>query len=322
MDRARVALISSFTIDKIEIGGSTYERVGGPAYYAGATLAMMGIEPVVVTSIGGKWLDSVKDLLEGLPVYRLYNIGGHCESVYLFYHRYDIAGRRYSEILNIGCSIDLDRLDPQLIAESSWLLVSPVYREIAVEALEKVARVKRVAVDLQGLSRRLEGRRVISSAENLYKYLDKIPRLSVIHLSSDDIQDRAVGDMIDLEVISPLTHRASATLYTIGSHGGFVYINRSDGLREIYNAGGASLEQGWYYIPPYHEPGVGDPTGCGDIFLASVIGFLAKGYDILEASVRASIVSGMRVSRGFPTHIDLGEVERAAAALERKVYKV
>jgi len=323
MAKGRVVLISSFTIDKIEVGGSTYERVGGPAYYAGATLAMMGLDPVVVTSVGSRWLGTLKGLLERLPGYRLVNISGQCNSIYIFRHRYDSTGRRHSEILDMGCDIDLDLIDPGIIAGSSWILVSPVYREISVEALKKVAGAGKVALDLQGLTREVAGGRVFSSVANLSRHLDRIPEISIIHLSSDDIQDKAAGGPSDLEAISTLTGKASAVLYTIGPHGGFIYVDRkAGGASDLLSESVDSVEQGWYYIPPYYESGDGDPTGCGDIFTASVIGYLTKGYNIVEASVRASIVSGMRVYRGFPTPIDPGEVEEAAAVLRKRVQRI
>ncbi|MEM1610998.1 MAG: hypothetical protein QXQ57_05070 [Sulfolobales archaeon] len=317
----RVVLISSFTIDKIEIGGSTYEKIGGPAYYAGVTLAMMGLKPILITAIDPERLKIFENVLKRFLDISLINLDQSCRSIYTFRHRYDSNGRRYSDILDVGCSIELDKLDLEHLAKGSWILISPVYREVEAKDIRRIASLGNTAIDLQGFSREIEGQRVVISLNNILKNIYEIPTVSAIHLSSDDIQDVAIGSVEDLKKIRPIIEKALAAAYTIGSRGGYIHINNN------INIHGVKIEReegrgGWYYIPPYIETDRGDPTGCGDIFIASLVGSMAMGYNILNAAVRASAISGMRVSRGFPIGIDEEEIDAISSRLMGKVHRI
>lgn len=314
----KVVLASSFTIDRIDIRGRIYERIGGPAYYASLALHMIGLEPLVITSLG----DNVKKIRDLLPEYDLLNIvdtDRGCGSIYMFYHRYGENGKRYSEILQTGCYVRLDKLDREVLNDTDWILVSPVYREIRPEQIAGLVSSKKVALDLQGYSREITGRGVKSSIENLQKNLEMLSGLYIMHLSSDDIQDIASGGDNDLYRVSGLASRALITVYTIGAAGGYIYVSREHIPRyDVENI----VRGVWHYIPSYKEKEDGDPTGCGDIFLASMVGYMANGYSISDSALRASIISGMRVSRGFPIPIDRDEVERIAESLRHSIRRV
>lgn len=313
-------MISSFTIDKIEIGGSTYEKIGGPAYYAGITLAMMGLKPILITAVDPERLKIFENILKRFLNFSLINLEQSCRSIYVFRHRYDSNGRRYSDILDVGCSIELDKLDLEPLVKGSWILVSPIYREIEAKDIRRIASLGNTAIDLQGLSREIEGQRVTISLNNILKNIYEIPIVSAIHLSSDDIQDVATGGIEDLKKIRPIVERALATAYTLGSRGGYVHINNNINIKVRIE--GEEGRGGWYYIPPYIETDRGDPTGCGDIFIASLVGSMAMGYSILNAAVRASAISGMRVSRGFPIDINEEEINAISSRLRGKVHRV
>lgn len=314
----KVVLVSSFTIDRIDLKGRIYERIGGPAYYASLALYMIGLEPLVITSLG----DNVKKIRDLLPEYDLLNIvdtDHGCSSIYTFYHRYGENGKRYSEILQKGCYVRLDKLDREILKDAEWILVSPVYREVIPEHIAGLVNNKKVALDLQGYSREITDHGVKSSIENLQKQLKMLSGLYIIHLSSDDIQDIASGVDNDLYKVSGLTSRALITTYTIGAGGGYIYVSREYSSRYVR---GNMIIGVWHYIPSYKEKENGDPTGCGDIFLASMVGYMAKGYSIIDSALRASIISGIRVSRGFPIPIDRDEVERIAESLRHSIRRI
>jgi sugar/nucleoside kinase (ribokinase family) len=191
-----------------------------------------------------------------------------------------------------------------------------------VKDIEKVTGLGNIAIDLQGLSREIERQRVIVSLNNILKNIYRIPTVSAIHLSSDDMQDIAVGGEEDLKKIRPIVEKALTTAYTIGSRGGYIYINNNIYEKLKIKIEGGENQSGWYYVPSYIETDRGDPTGCGDIFTASLVGFLAMGYSILDAAVRASTISGMRVSRGFPVDINSEEINDISSELRRKIRKI
>jgi sugar/nucleoside kinase (ribokinase family) len=311
----KVALASSFTIDRIDLKGRIYERIGGPAYYASLALYMIGLEPLIITSLG----NNVKKVRDLLPEYDLLNIvdtDRGCSSIYTFYHRYGENGKRYSEIHKTGCYVGLDKLDREVLNDTDWILVSPVYREIRPEHIAGLVNSKKVALDLQGYSREITDHGVKSSIENLQKRIRMLSGLYIIHLSSDDIQDIASGGDNDLYKVSGLISRALITAYTIGASGGYIYVSRGHSSSYVV---GNMIGGVWHYIPAYKEKENGDPTGCGDIFLASMVGYMARGYSIIDSALRASIISGIRVSRGFPISIDHDEIEKIAETLRRSI---
>ncbi|MDM7275027.1 MAG: hypothetical protein P3X22_002740 [Thermoprotei archaeon] len=44
--------MSSFTIDVIEVSDFKFKKLGSTAYYAGLTLKGLGLDPVIVSSLG------------------------------------------------------------------------------------------------------------------------------------------------------------------------------------------------------------------------------------------------------------------------------
>lgn len=316
-------MVASFTIDVIEIGGRAYEKIGGPAYYSGLTLKMLGFDPIVITALGGNGLRRIRELLsagnkpQDLDVV---DTDPSCDSIYAFHHVYTSTGRS-SKILEIGCRIRMDNALRDIPRDSSWILVSPVFREIHNEDLRKISPAKNIALDLQGYAREIDGQKVISSLNNIERNIRGLPRVGIIHLSSDDIRDASTNNhKNDLEKISFLASKADIITYTIGVGGGYLGLIASDQGDKHKEPESGRIA--WYYIPIYSETDGGDPTGCGDIFLASMVSNMAMNHSIIDAAVRASIISGMRVSRGFPIKVNRTEVENIVRALKEKVYRV
>ncbi|MEM0438790.1 MAG: hypothetical protein DJ555_05310 [Desulfurococcaceae archaeon] len=322
MDRKKVALIASFTIDIIKIDNNIYEKIGGPAYYSGLTLKILGFDPIVITALGSDNKRKIRELLSTsneTQDLEILDTDPNCVSIYTFHHTYTDAGRS-SMILKTGCRINIDSIPNDISKDVQWILISPVFKEVRPEDVRKIPRTKNIALDLQGYGREINNQRVISSLDNIKKNIEELPRIGIMHLSSDDIRSDTSDHKKDLERISFLASKTDIIAYTIGSGGGYLGLVLREREREHDKQGESKIE--WYYIPPYAETDGGDPTGCGDIFLASIVSGMIMNHGIIEAAVKASVISGMRVSRGFPIKTSTTEIDNIAEMLRRKIYRV
>lgn len=306
----KVVLVSSFTLDRAEVGNRVSVGVGGPAYYAGLTLRALGLDPLVITSAPKDLIDMVRSLspwdLEIL------NVGRGCESSYVFHHTYK-ESTRISRLYRRGCKIDLRDARPYL-DDVEWIIASPVYSEVdPVDLAEISGGSSKLALDLQGFARSLKGEALEAGFSVLKNKLGalRILRKDLVHFSSDDVPDlKGKGDVDVVRAVSSDVGEYCVLIYTRGPKGSVA----------VFREGGAcgAARRSLARIPSYVE-GDGDPTGCGDVFLGSLVAYMARGVEVLGALVRASIVSGMRVRRGFPLRIDLSEVEALASRVERLV---
>ncbi len=325
MGMKRAVLVASFTIDVIRIGDKVYEKIGGPAYYSGLTLKMLGLDPIIITSLGSGGVKKIREMLSASGAAQdldVIDTDPQCSSIYTFYHTYTTAGRQ-SEIHSVGCRIKVDRVTSSIGKDSQWILVSPVFREILPEDFTKIPGENSIALDLQGYAREIKDHSVLSSLNNIRDNIKKLPRVRIVHLSSDDIKDSSTSGIDidrDLEDLSFLAENADIIAYTIGAKGGYLGLITIDRDRESRRHIPSRVV--WHYIPPYSEIDGGDPTGCGDIFLASMVGSMIMDNNPIDAAVRASIVSGMRVSRGFPIKIDLTEIETIGRSLRERVHMI
>ncbi len=317
-----MALITSFTVDIIKIGSNIYEKIGGPAYYSGLTLKTLGFDPIVITALGRDGRKKVGELLSTSNEHQdleILDTDPNCDSIYTFHHTYTSAGRS-SMILKTGCRIKIDSIINHISRDVQWILISPVFKEVIPEDIRKIPLTKNTALDLQGYGREIEDQRVVSSLDNIRRNIRELPRIGIVHLSSDDIHSDTSDHKKDLERLSFLASKADIIAYTIGSRGGYLGLVLGERDGEYNKRNESRIE--WYYIPPYTETDGGDPTGCGDIFLASIVSGMMMNHSIIKAAVRASVISGMRVSRGFPIKTNTTEIDNIAEMLGRRTYRV
>lgn len=293
-----VAIVSSFTVDIVEIGSLRFERLGGPAYYAGLTLKSLGLNPVIVSSFSYDVGRLFSDVIAGYDV-DVIHVGG-CSSTFKFHHVY-AGDRRVSRLAEKGCTIDVSAIS-EVLRSMDWVIFSPVFHEVDPRSIAELSGYVNIAVDLQGYARvEGPGGLIGSSVEALLEPLKLLSNVHVAHLSSDDFEG-SYGDFRDLGVLEGFNFKPNILSYTAGLGGGYI-----------------RLDAQWYHVPAYVESPLGDPTGCGDIYLAALIAYMARGLHPVRAAARASVIAGLRVSRGFPLSFNLDEIEEIAGELEKNV---
>ncbi|MEM3830655.1 MAG: PfkB family carbohydrate kinase [Sulfolobales archaeon] len=282
-----IYLISSFTEDIIDLGGEKRKSLGGPALYGGYTLHILGNRFIIETS-----LDSyLREILEREypQLSKVIRINRSCEKHFIFRHFYR-ASRRISYLDEEGCEIDFD-LESFEKSGISFIIISPVYREISLYNLERITKIGiPVAVDLQGFVRYTDNDKIIRTSIGI-DLLKKFYRVSLIHAGVEEVEELSRDPLESLDIIARIT-KAMIVVISMGRRG---FLSRVDG-------------EGVYHVEALMGGVSGDETGCGDILLTSLLSSILKGFSISESLRIASFVAGLRVLRGFPFHIDLEEI--------------
>jgi sugar/nucleoside kinase (ribokinase family) len=163
---------------------------------------------------------------------------------------------------------------------TAWLL-TPIAGELPDAWATVPASEALVAVGWQGLLRDVRaGRPVVRLEPRASAFLE---RADIVGVSRDDL----AGE-VDLRALCRLLRPGATLLITAGAGGGLVVEAGSDGPRRIHR------------YPAIAPDATLDPTGAGDVFLASVLaararpglvgGRLGQRLDLLLAAAAASLV--------------------------------
>ncbi|MEZ0289518.1 MAG: PfkB family carbohydrate kinase [Sulfolobales archaeon] len=280
-------LLSSFTEDIIESERGEKRAIGGPALYGGYTLYLLRGDFKIHTSLDSYIRSRVAE--EYPYIFERIDLASPCDRRFIFKHIYRGEKRR-SYLMSEGCSISIIT---RAIPENSVLIVSPVYREFSLEEIKKIlSREIRIAIDLQGFVRI---RREDGSVENnlTTDLLKDLENVDVIHASYEEVENLSRDPLESLEIISRIT-KSRIVILSMGGRG-FLAKIRGEGV---------------YFVEAYMRGVKGDETGCGDILLASTVYTLYNDYGYMRSFKIASVVSGLRVLKGFPMNIDLSDIER------------
>jgi len=277
-----VVIVGSFTRDLIE--GARV--IGGPPYYSSMALLHHGCENILIVSPAEEpHLDFVQRTGLELAI-----VGG---SVPVFELKYINNTEREVRLLRRGTRIKLTSTLLDTI-KGCAVIVSPVYKEVDLEALQKLREYANVlALDIQGFVRETTD----SGAVRIRWSDDVYEALRYADLFHADLSEVPMFRSMN----GAAQHLAS---YTRGigliSHG-------EEGLI-------ASIAGELVYVPAL--PGIqGDSTGTGDILLAITAYELQRGTDPLKAVAMGAAAAGLRVSRAAPPWFSRFEVEILAEKL-------
>jgi sugar/nucleoside kinase (ribokinase family) len=236
------------------------ERIGGPPWYAARALRALQQEAIVVAKCGEPerrpYLRRLAAL--GLPVSLVAD--GETTS---FSFRYDDAGNREMRVDAVGEPWSEGDEPQRALRRVEWVHVAPLLRgDFPPEALERIARRRRVLLDGHGLVR---VRRVGPLALDADFDRALLRHVSILKLSEEEAQ-AILGDG-ELEGLRELG--VPEVVVTFGA-GGSLVLTPDAAVRV------AAL------------PVRGDPTGAGDAFSVAYLSARAGGHRPISAARRAS----------------------------------
>jgi sugar/nucleoside kinase (ribokinase family) len=238
------------------------DRIGGPPWYAARALRAMQQEAIVAAKCGEPerrpYLRRLAAL--GLPVSLV--AAGETTS---FAFRYDAAGNREMRVEAIGEPWSEGDEPERTLRQVEWVHVAPLLRgDFPPEALERIARRRRVLLDGHGLVRQ---RRVGPLALDADFDRALLEHVSILKLSEEEAQV-ILGDG-ELEGLRELG--VPEVVVTFGA-GGSLVLTRDAAVRVTA------------------RPVRGDPTGAGDAFSVAYLSARAGGHRPISAARRASAI--------------------------------
>jgi sugar/nucleoside kinase (ribokinase family) len=250
-------VIGPLTRDVVD-GGD--DRIGGAPWYAARALRVLQQEAMVVTQCGEPERRSYLRRLAalGLPV----SLAASGETT-SFSFRYDAGGKREMRVETIGEPWSEGDEPERALRRVEWVHVAPVLRgDFPPEALERIARRRRVLLDGQGLVR---ARQVGPLALDGDFDRTLLRHVSILKLAEEEARvilgDGELEELLELGV--------PEVIVTFGASGSLVL------------TGGTTVRL-------TTRPARGDPTGAGDAFASSYLSARAGGHRPISAARRAS----------------------------------
>jgi sugar/nucleoside kinase (ribokinase family) len=236
------------------------DRIGGGPWYAARALRAMQGEAIVVAKCGEPdrrpYLRRLAAL--GLPV----SLAAAGETT-AFAFRYDADGNREMRVESIGEPWSEDDEPDRVLRRVEWVHVAPLLRDdFSAEALERIARRRRILLDGHGLAR--------------------VRRVGPLALDGDF--DRALLRHVSILKLSDEEARA-----IVGD--GELEELRELGVPEVvvtFGAGGSLVLTPDNAVRVTARPVRGDPTGAGDAFSVAYLSARAGGHRPISAARRAS----------------------------------
>ncbi len=257
----QAVVMGSLARDQVETQGRVDERIGGVVWYAGITLARLGVDARVLTRIAAA--DEI--LAEALRARGVDVAWQPATRTTNFVNRYDVRlGHRTQFVPSVAEPIETARGIEDLGSADLAYLGALHPADLADDVVPVLNKTKPriVAIDVQGYTRLIHQGTVVAGLDR------RLPELlavcSVIKASKDEA--RLVTGLSDPEdAARTLADPGREALVTCGPDGAFV------------------CYQGGCHYEPAVPTQIADPNGAGDIFFAA---YLAKRLD--DASVGAA----------------------------------
>jgi sugar/nucleoside kinase (ribokinase family) len=250
-------VIGPLTRDVVD-GGA--ERIGGAPWYAARALRALQQEAMVVAKCGEPDRRSYLRRLAALGLPVSLAAAGETTS---FSFRYDADGNREMRVETIGKPWSEGDEPERALRRVEWVHVAPLLRDdFPPEALERIARRRRVLLDGQGLVR---VRQVGPLALDADFDRTLLRHVSILKLGEEEART-ILGDG-ELEELRELG--VPEIVVTFGA-GGSLVLTRDATVRLTAR--------------PVH----GDPTGAGDAFSVSYLSARAGGHRPISAARCAS----------------------------------
>lgn len=256
--------------------------LGGPAAYSAIAAGMLGEKTGIVTRIG---TNMPKQLLKPFSEARVDTSGIRIEgekntsNVLL----YDESGNKEMQFLEKAPNISLEDF-PHNYMSAEMIHICPIDNEVTIETLESLGRQGSIlSADLGGYGGAPSGGRLPKSKGNRQEILRELMgHFSVVKASMDDCYH-----MFGKRIIPPeqaihlfLKWNVEVAIVTLGKMGSLVATKEK-------------LER----IPVFPVKTFRDPTGAGDVYIASFLVEYIRTRDVQRSAIFASATASFITER-------------------------
>jgi len=270
------------TKDLIVVDSFIKECFGGTVTYGSIQIKKLGAEPFLVSYIGEKDYFNYVSLLDQYKI--KYNLGKYEGNTLTFKNIY----KKNIRIQNVYNYKFLPKISLDFPFRGKCLHLGPILNELDFNIIAEIKeKFSFIAIDLQGMYRKAYKNKIKKQIwtrfKNFSKYFDVI-KSSVEELYDIVKIDQFLYDIMELNCIFILT---------LGEMGSLLMIK--DEL---------------YFIPSFKPRRVIDPTGAGDVYLATFLYFnCLLNYEATESALYASCASSFVVEElgyyGIATEKDI-----------------
>jgi sugar/nucleoside kinase (ribokinase family) len=269
----RVLVVGSLSLDRIELDGQSEARVGGTVVYSGLTWRRLGGEVTVVTAMADRDRAAARPLLHAGVLL----VAADSDATTSFVNRVDGDGRE-QEVAARARAIPAELVAAAGPADVVHL--GPLHPDDLEPEVYRVARAAApaVAIDVQGFTRRIEGRRVLAEASK----------------SAAELLRGAgwlKGDAGEFDLVAAALGCSAAQLADALGAGEVLRSRASEG-GEVLRPGAPAIR--WAAVP---VTGPVDPTGAGDVFLAAYLWHrVGQRLGIAESAALAAALAARQVA--------------------------
>ena len=268
-DSPRVIVVGSLTEDQVVHGGTRTRQIGGVVWYAGTTLARLGVETRVVTRTASKDRELAK-MLEAAGV-EVRPVSSAQTTTFVNEYTTEIHDGRSQRVLERADSIEASDLE-EALTDADLVYLGPLHpADLSDGALSLVKRTASfsLALDVQGYTRFVQNERVL-------------PRLDARLPSLLDACDVIKASDEEACLITGLSNAESAAVNLARSHPWLevVVTCGAEGAYVAQHEGISSVKS--------QNRVVSDPTGAGDVFFASYLAHRIKRQSTRSAAELAT----------------------------------
>lgn len=279
-ERSRVVVIGSLTRDQIIHDGTHMCQIGGVVWYAGTTLARMGVETRVVTRTAPRDRELGKALeAAGVKVW-----SGSSAQTTTFVNEYteEIPDGRTQRVLALADSIQPSDL-AEALTDADLVYLGPLHPTDLSDGTLSLVRRKasfRLALDVQGYTRFVQNEHVLERLDGRLSSL--LDACDVIKAGEEEARlMTGLSDASNAAVNLARSHRGLEVVVTCGTKG--VYIAQDERISFVESK----------------KVDVSDLTGAGDVFFASYLAHRFNGTLARRAAELATdLTAGWLVDPG------------------------
>jgi len=267
-------VIGHITRDIIRVGGATRATPGGTAYYTSMALRRLGVRVAVVTKVAK---EDKSSLLRDLKKEKIEVLCKEAKRSSVFENVY--KGKDLEDRLQRiqSVSTPFSPQDVEGVIATSFHVGPLTNQDIPVLLLKQLAsRARVVSLDTQGM---LRPARVGAVREE--DWPEKREGLACVSILKADEKEALIlsGEkIIDKAATTLASLGPKEVVITMGSQGALIY-----------------AEQALHIIPCCTPRKIGDPTGCGDTYMAGYLYQRLKGTPPEMAGTFAAAVAALKL---------------------------
>jgi sugar/nucleoside kinase (ribokinase family) len=283
--------IGHITLDKVVTPGSTQYMPGGTSYYFSNAIRQLGLNYLLVTSLGEPEMKTVEALRQlGIRV-NAYSSGYSVYFENIYGDNPDHRSQRVLRKADPFTAAQVEGIDAKIFHLGPLLA-----DDMSAGFIRDLSTRGRVSLDVQGFLRTVENKSVV-----LIDWADKRAALQHIDiLKANDQEMEVITGISDVRAGAALLHEwgVKEVVITLGSRGSVLF---AEGV--------------YYTIPVFVPRHIADTTGCGDTYMAGYLSQRILGKGPQEAGEFASAMAALKIESHGPF---MGTPEDVVAFMQRQ----